>query len=95
MCCSISYTMYCLKWAARAAQVLENCPTVLAGVKDEIYHDLGQIAAKPLDRYQANFKAEQQAKMNAFSILRSSGKQAQNVLRKTAGLGRWSSTLAS
>ena len=69
-------------------QVLEKCPTVVAGVKEEIYQDLGQIAAKPLDRYQANFKSEQQAKMNSFSILRGSGKQAQNVLRKTAGLGR-------
>lgn len=68
-------------------QVLEKCSAALAGVKEEIYVDLANIASKPLDRYQTNFKSEQQAKMNAFSILRSSGKHAQSVLRRTAGFG--------
>ena len=69
-------------------QVLENCPTVVKGVSTEIYEDLAHIAAKPLDRYQPNFKSEQRAKMQAFNTLRGSGKEAQSVLRRTAGLGK-------
>ena len=69
-------------------QVLEECPTAVAGVRDEIFQLLAAVAAKPLDRYQDNFKSEQRAKMNAFAILRASGRDAHRVLRRTAGLGK-------
>ncbi len=46
------------------------------------------IASKPLDRYQANFKDEQRAKMHAFAVLRGSGKQGQSVLRHTLKMGK-------
>ncbi len=68
--------------------MLEDCPTAVAGVRDEIFQLLAAVAAKPLDRYQDNFKSEQRAKMNAFAILRASGRDAHRVLRKTAGLGK-------
>jgi len=69
-------------------QILEQCPTAVAGVRDEIFQLLAAVAAKPLDRYQDNFRSEQRAKMNAFAILRASGRDAHRVLRRTAGLGK-------
>ena len=50
--------------------------------------DLAAVAGKPLDRYQANFKDEQRAKMHAFGVLRNSGKQGQSILRHTLKMGR-------
>lgn len=69
-------------------KVLKDCADVIAPVRSDLFQDLADIAGKPLDRYQENFKDEQRAKMHAFGVLRSSGRQAQSILRHTCKIGR-------
>lgn len=69
-------------------KVLKDCADTISPVRSDLYQDLADIAGKPLDRYQENFKDEQRAKMHAFGVLRGSGRQAQSILRHTCKIGR-------
>ncbi|KAK9810397.1 hypothetical protein WJX72_010005 [[Myrmecia] bisecta] len=76
-------------------KILQDCEEAVAPVRSDIMAEVGKIAAKPMNRYGSDLQSQQQAKSAAFNLLRTYGREGQEVLRGVAGLGRTNFTASS